>query len=71
MSNTVLGILLALWLLGMISGLLGWYVHILLVVSLVGVALRLVEASRPDEPPEEHRSTEPNPTYHLFSRKPK
>lgn len=45
---TIFVILLALWLLGMISGyVIGGFIHILLVIAIVVVLIRIIQGRRP------------------------
>ena len=48
MLNTILVVLIVLWLLGMVSSYtLGGFIHILLVVAVVVLIIRLIQGRRP------------------------
>ncbi|MGQ0816210.1 MAG: lmo0937 family membrane protein [Gemmatimonadota bacterium] len=44
---TIFIILLVLWLLGLVSGTLGGFIHILLVIAIVVVLIRVISGRRP------------------------
>jgi hypothetical protein len=45
---TIFGILLVLWLLGLVSGYtIGGFIHILLVIAVVVVLIRIIQGRRP------------------------
>ena len=47
MLSTVIGILLVLWILGLISGALGGLIHILLAVAIIMFLVRIIQGRNP------------------------
>lgn len=66
--NAIIALLFAFWLLGLISGLMGPYIHIFLVLALVAALLKVAQDRKEEESAPERSYVEGQRTFHLHSR---